>query len=126
MLTGTANTAELENAPIPPDWVEVGNPQARSKELSTSPDGRLKSGLWDCTAGRFTWVFEFDEIVQILEGEVIVEANGVHQRLVVGDVAHFPYGMTSHWHVPKYVKKFWTQRFPNRFVRLLRGPGKFT
>ena len=126
MLTGTANSQELEDDPIPADWVEVGDPKARSKQLSTTPDSRLKSGLWDCTAGRFKWIFEFDEIVQILEGEVIVEANGVHRKLVAGDVAHFPYGLTTHWHVPKYVKKFWTQRFPNRFVRMLRGPGKFS
>lgn len=126
MLTGTAHSQELEADPIPADWIEAGAPQARSKQLSTTPDARLKSGLWDCSAGRFKWVFEFDEIVQILEGEVIVEANGVHRKLVAGDVAHFPYGLTTHWHVPKYVKKFWTQRFPNRLVRLLRGPGKFS
>lgn len=121
VLTGNAKMEALEPDPIPAEWVEVGNPKARSKVLSSSPDGRLQSGLWDCTDGRFTWIFEFDEVVQILEGEVIVESNGVYQKLGVGDVAHFPYGTKSHWHVPKYVKKFWTQRFPSWWVRLLNG-----
>jgi len=61
---------DLASLPIEPSWVMEGAPVARAITLSESPDSLLTTGLWDCTAGMFTWIFSSDEIVQILEGEV--------------------------------------------------------
>ena len=52
----------------------------------------------------------------ILEGEVTIrEEGGATHTLKAGDVAHFPRGLTTHWHVPKSVKKFFTLRTPEPF-----------
>jgi uncharacterized cupin superfamily protein len=42
----------------------------------------------------------------------IREEGGATHTLKVGDVAHFPRGLTTYWHVPKFVRKFFTLRTP--------------
>ena len=61
--------------------------------------------------------------MQILEGEVHVEAAGRLITLTPGASAYFPYGLRTRWHVPKYVKKAFTHRCPGRLMRLARRVG---
>ena len=43
--------------------------------------------MWDCTAGRFYWYYDFDETAHILEGEAtITDANGRVWQVKPGDV----------------------------------------
>ena len=97
--------AKLEPAPIRPEWIMVGDPIARSAELSRSPDGTALTALWDCSAGTFNWFFGGDETVHILEGEVVVSDDDGIRTLQAGDVALFPAGTWATWRVPRYVKK---------------------
>src|ERR1700720_420997 len=62
--------------PIDPALVESGEPIARRRTLSRSPDGRLCSGLWECSAGVFGWTFWLDEILFILDGEATIREEG--------------------------------------------------
>jgi uncharacterized cupin superfamily protein len=97
---------DLVPSTIPAHWVREGEPKARVKELTKSSDDGITARLWDCTAGKFEWHFTDDEFVHILLGEVeVTGAGGRKQTLRAGDVAFFPAGMRSVWHVPKYVKK---------------------
>ena len=116
-LIPTAHTPlELPSMPIDPAWIQEGTPTARGTVLTQSKDKLLSSGFWSCTAGKFKWVFSWDEFVHILEGEVTIrEEGGTAHTLKAGDVAHFPRGLTTHWHVPKFVRKFFTLRTPEPF-----------
>ena len=112
MITTTLQWATFETArtdlqplPIDPTWIKEGAPVARSVTLSKSPDSLLTAGLWDCTAGTFTWIFRRDEIVHILEGEVRVHQGNRTVVLVPGTVTYFPRGLETVWEVPTYVKK---------------------
>src|SRR4051812_49414986 len=58
---------QLEAQPINPAWIEEGDPRARAFEAVRSADGSLVAGEWDCTAGRFHWIYSEDETVRILE-----------------------------------------------------------
>jgi uncharacterized cupin superfamily protein len=91
--------------------------------LSKSPDGLLTAGLWDCTAGTFTWIFRRDEIVHIVEGEVRVHDGPTTHVLVPGCVAYFPCGLQTIWEVPAYVKKAFVLRAapPSALGHLLAG-----
>jgi uncharacterized cupin superfamily protein len=100
-----AADAALEAAPIRPEWVIEGEPQARSRELSRSADGAAITAVWDCTAGAFNWHFAGDETVHILEGEVVVDDGWGPRTLSAGDVAFFPAGTWARWEVAIYVKK---------------------
>ncbi|GEM_PF-1426851 len=102
--------------PINPAWIREGSPQASATMLTQT--SRVCSGIWECTAGSFDWTFDVDEVVQILEGEVHVESEGKTQILAAGTTAFFPCGLTTRWHVPKYVKKFFTHQSPGRVLQL--------
>ena len=114
----TAHTrrSELPAMPIEPSWVLEGTPTARGTVLMQSLDTCVSSGLWECTAGKFQWVFGWDEFVHVLEGEVTIrEEGGESHTLRAGDLAHFPLGLKTYWHVPKFVRKFFTLRTPEPF-----------
>jgi len=103
-----ASPADVELAPaaIPPHWIIEGAPQARSARLARSADGTASVVAWSCTAGRFNWHYGGDETLYILSGEVLVtDENGEVRRLGPGDMAFFPAGSLSIWHVPREVMK---------------------
>ena len=104
--TDSTTRMDFGSTPLPPIWIKQGNPAARSVPLVRAEDGNLSCGLWDCQAGKFTFIYGSDEIVHILEGEVIIEEKDATYTLKVGDVAYFPAGLETVWTVPIYVKKF--------------------
>lgn len=104
--TDSVSRMDFVSTPLPPEWILEGDPVARSVPLVRAEDGNLSCGLWDCQAGKFKFIFATDEIIQILEGEVIIEEKDKVHRLGVGDVAFFPEGLVAYWTVPKYVKKY--------------------
>ena len=97
---------DLAAAPINPAWILEGNPRARNRMLWNSSDKTGFCMMWDCTAGKFNWIYDFDEVVHVIDGGVTVTGpNGVATTLAPGDVVLFPQGMTVHWHVERYVRK---------------------
>jgi uncharacterized cupin superfamily protein len=117
----TAATAlELEPQPIFPDWIDEGTPQARAAGATRSADGRITSGEWSCTAGRFRWTYYYDEVIRILSGEVFIEIDGVFRRFGPGDTIFFPMGQTVRWHVPSFAHKAFFEARPGNIVEFLR------
>lgn len=93
-------------APIPRAWIVDGNPGARSKPLAGSSDGLASAMMWDCTAGRFNWFYDADEIAHVLEGSAVIQdAAGVSRALRAGDTFLFPAGSRYQWTIPGYVRK---------------------
>lgn len=123
----SSSQGDLVSQPIEPSWIRSGAPVARAITLTESPDGLLTTGLWDCTAGTFTWIFQTDEIVHILEGEVTVRDGSTVHELGPGSVCYFPRGLETIWEVPKYVKKTFVLRAPHRSrLRRLASAAKTT
>jgi len=125
LRTTAFETSRTDLAPLPiePSWIKAGTPVARAVKLSESPDSLLTAGLWDCTAGTFTWIFGTDEIVHILEGEVRVREGNTTHVLGPGSVAYFPRGIETVWEVPEYVKKSFIHRSPRARSGDVRRPG---
>ena len=125
----------LSPSPIYPKWILEGNPIARNKLLYESADGAASSYIWDCTAGRFTWYYEAEETIHVIEGGVVLtEASGVVHRLRAGDSYFFPVGAHVEWDVEDYIRKFALIRTPlprslvlakraYRFLKRLIGNG---
>ncbi len=115
---------ELELDPIRSDWVIEGTPQVRSKYLAQSADGASSVMAWSCTAGRFIWCYKVDEMLHVVSGEVFVtDENGAVRRLGPGDMAFFPAGARSVWHVPHEVRKLamCRHKLPRPFGTVLRA-----
>jgi uncharacterized protein len=115
---------ELADDPIRENWVIQGSPQVRSKRVAESADGTSSVMVWSCTAGRFNWYYLVEETLHIIAGEVFVTNEAGHiLRLGPGDMAFFPAGSRSIWHVPQYVLKLAVcrHRMPRPFGFLLRA-----
>ncbi len=127
---------DLKPSPIEPSWILEGNPEARSRELSTSACGTTKTLIWSCTEGKFNWYYDVDETIMILEGSIVLESEGMPpKRYGVGDVILFRHGAHVKWHVEHHVKKiaFFRQTIPfglgfairaiNKLKRMVFVPG---
>ncbi|HET9018872.1 MAG TPA: cupin domain-containing protein [Acetobacteraceae bacterium] len=96
----------LTPAPIPRPWILEGNPVARERRLASSADRPATAFMWDCTAGRFIWLYDAEEIAHLLEGSVVVEdASGLRTALRAGDTFVFAAGSKYQWTIPGYVRK---------------------
>ena len=115
---------ELKSAPIRPEWILDGDPQARNKVLALSEDRMATTLVWDCTAGRFKWIYDVDETIHILEGAVnLTQFDGSVKRLHAGDVVFFPAGSSATWEVEGYVRKlaFFRQPVPRPVSLMLKA-----
>ncbi|ADZ68866.1 cupin domain-containing protein [Polymorphum gilvum] len=105
--------AKLKPAPIRPEWILEGEPQARAASLSVGTNGWAGTDHWDCTAGRFRWHFGWDETVLFLEGCVVITGDdGTVYQGKPGVSILFPAGTRATWHVPTYVRKIAFNRRP--------------
>lgn len=112
----------LKTAPIPASWVLEGAPTARSRLLHQSSDRLSSTYLWDCTAGRFSWHYDVDETICLVEGSVtLVDSAKGRFDLRAGDTFFFPKGSRFEWHVTNYVRKVANIYSPlSRRMQLLR------
>jgi len=112
IVSGTAPVAWTP-CPIAADWILEGKPIARIEHLSSSADGTASTYFWDCTAGRFNWLYSFDETLHILEGSVALkDPAGTLHRVVAGDTVFFPAGSRAEWTVERYIRKLAFCRTP--------------
>src|SRR4030081_1092951 len=106
-LIETANLAvNLTPRPIEPSWIIEGNPLAQSSVLSQSADGLASTIVWQCSAGKFNWYYDFDETILILEGAIVLENDTMPPtRYGPGDVIFFKDGAHAKWHIEDHVRK---------------------
>ena len=101
----------LVPTPIRPNWIIEGQPRTLAAEIAHTDDGTTRVYVWQTSAGRFHWNYDFDEVVQIVDGEVFVsDQTHPERRLGPGDVAFFPIGARTLWRVPDHLRKIATIR----------------
>lgn len=123
--------AELQDCPVPDDWVVSGHPRARVQKWAQSPDRTTESYVWDCTAGVFRWYFAVDETIHVIDGSVTICAVGIERTPVVlraGDAAYFRAGTWTLWTVEQYVRKHAVLRVPvpRPLARVVGSAGRRT
>lgn len=103
--------AVLKPSPIRKDWIIEGRPKTEAAMIARTDDGSTKVFVWQTTAGRFTWTYDFDEVVHVVDGEVfLTDASKVERRAGPGDVIFFPAGTKVTWRVPDHLKKIATMK----------------
>jgi uncharacterized cupin superfamily protein len=94
--------------PFPLDAVE-GEPNGQVNWLrqDTAGDGMLLTGMFTCNPAKVDYTFVGDESLHLMEGRITVEMEGGETvELKPGDVASFPKGARSVWHIHEPMKKF--------------------
>jgi hypothetical protein len=73
--------------------------------------------VWECSAGKFNWYYDFDETILILEGAIVLESDTMRPtRYGPGDVVFFRNGARARWHVEGRVRKLAFCRTTQPFV----------
>ncbi len=109
--TSPKSAIALADFPIAQEQIIDGNPTARIWIAAQSPDLKVTQGVWDCTTGKFSWDYTWDEFIMALEGEATITfEEGDSVTLREGDFIHLPVGVKSQWHVPEYFKKTFVLR----------------
>src|SRR5207245_1703114 len=106
IVVAPATTADRTAGPVTPSWVLSGKPETRSKELARSHDRTSNVMAWDCTAGSFTWHYNKDEVLVVLEGEAfITNEKGEERRIGTCDEVFLPAGPSSIWIIQNYTRQ---------------------
>jgi uncharacterized protein len=106
-LIEVANTSsKMSLSPIERSWIIEGEPVAELSILSKSADSRAWTVVWQCSAGKFNWYYDYDETILILDGSIVIEAEGMPPASYKpGDVIFFKEGAHAIWHVENSVRK---------------------
>jgi uncharacterized cupin superfamily protein len=97
-----------EPYPLPPEIIVDGVPDAKVHWLRASGAGEpaYYAGVWTVEPCTFDYTFEMNETAHIVEGNVVVtQTDGPKLELGPGDVATFPKGARTRWHVRARLKK---------------------
>lgn len=106
-LIEVANTrSKMSLSPIERSWIIEGEPVAELSILSKSADSRAWTVVWQCSAGKFNWYYDYDETILILDGSIVIESEGMAPACYKpGDVIFFKEGAHAIWHVENSVRK---------------------
>jgi uncharacterized cupin superfamily protein len=103
----------LPSISLPQHEILEGTPDARAVFTAHSADQGASAGFWSCDVGRYEFLFDYDEFIYLIEGEVVVEQTIPTKATFVlqaGDTAHFPQGVTTIWEVKRRMTKYFVAR----------------
>jgi uncharacterized cupin superfamily protein len=114
MMTTFTDVAVSTSTPdgyedFPFEVIHEGKPEAKVHWLrsSTHGEGQLMTGIFTVEPCRVDYEFIGDESLHLLAGRVTVEMEGGGTvSLKPGDIASFPKGAKSVWHIHESMKKF--------------------
>jgi uncharacterized protein len=102
---------QMPEYPIPAAWILEGTLDSRGSVLVESADGKLGSGQWCCSPGKFRWEYTLDEFFWVIEGEVEISIEGGKTlTLREGSTAHLPKGTVCVWNVIRPIRKVFFYR----------------
>lgn len=100
------DSVEVElGAPLP-DRVLAGNPTFRSWNIEECDDGRLFSGVWESTPGKWRTTYEEWEYCHILSGHcVLTDEAGNARAYKAGDSFIIQPGFKGTWEILETTRK---------------------
>ncbi len=87
-----------------------GNQEEAAVALWTSPNGKLETGVWECTPGRFTADrSKNSEICHLLSGRVTLHnSDGTSREIGPGEMFALPLGWRGEWTIHERTRKIYT------------------
>lgn len=105
----TADELAGQLGPATPVPVPVGSPVSNIRVRSISvPDSTTRTGLWECTPGRWRRQVVLAEYCYFLEGDcTFTPDNGEPVEIRAGDALFFPANTAGIWDVRSLAKKLY-------------------
>lgn len=94
-----------------PEKIIAGAPRTRTWNLEETPDGKVYSGVWEATPGK--WRVDYDEweFFSLLSGvSVVAEDGGATTTLKAGDTMILRPGFKGTWEVVETTRKLYVIR----------------
>ena len=87
-----------------------GAQREAAKTLWTSPDGKMETGIWECTPGRFTADRANNaELCHLLTGRVTLHnGDGSAREISAGEMFVLPLGWRGEWTIHEQTRKIYT------------------
>ena len=87
-----------------------GDQKEAALMLWTSADKKMKTGIWECTPGRFTADrTQNAEVCHLLAGRVTVHnSDGTSQEIGAGEMFALPLGWCGEWTIHEQTRKIYT------------------
>jgi uncharacterized protein len=102
-----------EHGAPPADRVLSGSPRFTTWNLEEADDGKLFSGIWEATPGKWRIVYDEWEFCSILSGlSVIEEDGGAAATIKPGDTFILRPGFEGTWEVIETTRKLYVIRLP--------------
>lgn len=74
-------------------------------EKQLTEKGVFDWSVWKKEISKFDWFYDSQEECYLLEGEVVVIANGKEYLIKKGDFVTFPEGLKCVWNIKSPIKK---------------------
>lgn len=89
-------------------FIKSGTPVQRGLEYFSTANGKLTSGVWDCTAHELNpEPYEVDEFMIVLEGSVHIDLDsGGTETFKAGESFVIPNGLPCSWRQSEYIRKY--------------------
>jgi uncharacterized protein len=118
-ITKASATMVLARSALGGGQIIDGAPQeSGSGKLGVVKDDGAYAAIWECTPGKFSWTYGWDEIVYLLEGQVTLTHNGQSQEVRAGDLVTFHAGSRVIWDIHEKVRKVAFFHHPSRLDRV--------
>lgn len=102
-----APLADTEWTSVAPDRILAGAPQSTYRVIYTSKSGDLTTGIYECTAGKWTTSYSEDEFCTLIEGHLrMTSEDGTVQEFKAGDSFLIPSGYKGIWEPLTTLRKF--------------------
>lgn len=85
-----------------------GKPATTTRNFYTDQTGKLVSGIWTSTKGKWPCHYEADEFIYLISGKVrMINAAGKAETFKAGDAWIVPCGFKGMWETVKTLKKYY-------------------
>lgn len=96
----------FSNSAMAPPVGEAPSVRLFTKEAFAAPDGKVKTGIWEATPGRFARAVNDAEFSQFLAGRATFETEeGTSYEFRAGDAAYFPPHTRGIWTIHETLRK---------------------
>ncbi len=114
MTTKGRKAPKVEKSKANPANLIAGKYATSTWNHWTGEDGRLFSGIWECTPGKVTCTYAEWEFCHIISGEVVLTEAGKKKkhRFKKGDGFIIPAGFKGTWETVKKVRKHYVILMP--------------